>query len=246
MSRIPNLTNIETPKHNNFKVINIKEYQIPEIETIVLKDEQSIFKFINKVKSIVRTSIEYQDYVYFLKEYVDMRYCSILNNVKNYDYMNKKYNSKIKIEIHHEPFTLHDIIHTIIRKHQAEGIEINELTVAEECMYLHYKNMVGLTPLSITVHELVHNNKLFIPLDSLYGDYMKFYRKYKTYMTPELIEKIQYKMEKTRQIKEADFDILKTKFIYYNIEGMSIPSILNYDTDFDEFIKKNNMYNIKI
>ena len=42
-------------------------------------------------------------------------------------------------------------------------------------MEKHFNNEVGLVPLSVTAHELVHNStKLFLPLTVVYGNYSAF------------------------------------------------------------------------
>ena len=53
-------------------------------------------------------------------------------------------------------------------------------------MWNHYRMVVGLIPLSETVHELVHNGFLFIPTYAPFGYYKKFYQDYEPYIDPEL------------------------------------------------------------
>jgi hypothetical protein len=65
-----------------------------------------------------------------------------------------------------------------------ESIEEND--IAQEVMWNHYRMVVGLIPLSETVHELVHNGFLFIPTTSPFGYYRKFYLDYEPYIDPEL------------------------------------------------------------
>ena len=108
---------------------------------------------------------EYRDYIAYLKEYVDMTHCAFFNNVEN------SQGSRVRIEIHHEPLTLYDIVKTVVNKHIDEGIPLNDFFIADEVMLLHYTNKVGLVPLSKSVHQIIHNsNELIIPLDLLLVD----------------------------------------------------------------------------
>jgi hypothetical protein len=60
--------------------------------------------------------------------------------------------------------------------------------VAKEVMECHYKLIVGLIPLSETVHELAHSHRLFIPVDRVIGRYKVFVELYKPFIEPEMLE----------------------------------------------------------
>ena len=64
-------------------------------------------RLINGVKKLIRSSMEYRDYVQYLKEYVDMDSCAFFRKVTSNPQENTE-NKKVKIEIHHAPFTLED------------------------------------------------------------------------------------------------------------------------------------------
>lgn len=230
-------------EHDNYEIVIIEDYFDLEYETIsaeeLLKDEKKMFSFIEGVKRIVRSSFEYKEYVDFLKNFKDMRYCSFFNNIKNYDYSNNKYKRNIKIEIHHEPFSMHDIVGTIVRKFIFEDFMLDPLLIAEEVMRVHYMNMIGLIPVCLTAHQLVHNNKIFVPMNSVKGRYEKFYNEYKRYMASEVIEKYKYKEAKTKDYNHKDnTKILETKFIYYKYNGSDLCMIDGNESDFERFLDK--------
>jgi hypothetical protein len=75
-----------------------------------------------------------------------------------------------KIEFHHHPFTLWDIVETVIRKHIEAFKEYNAFDVAEEVATMHYSFLVGLMPLSPGVHKLFDDG-LFIHPDLAIGDW---------------------------------------------------------------------------
>jgi hypothetical protein len=149
-----------------------------------------------------------------------MTSCSFFSNISN------KNNTSIGIEIHHEPFTLFDITQIIVEKFIDQDMEINPLLISDEVMKLHYRDMVGLIPLSTTVHQLVHDSKLFIPLQNVYGDYVKFLKEYAEYIPSEINNMLEIKLKLSKDINSADTSILEKKYVYLNVEGFTFPQII--------------------
>ena len=150
--------------------IKIESFAAPtDMEyNVYLNTERDKEKFIKRVEKVVRSSMEYRDYIAFLKEYVNMNHCAFFNNVENAQ------GSRVRIEIHHEPLTLFDIVKVVVNKHIDEGIPLNDLYISDEVMNLHYTNQVGLIPLSKSIHQIVHNsNEIIIPITLVFGDYKK-------------------------------------------------------------------------
>ena len=205
-----NIDIIKLPKTENM------EYSV-DIETPKAKR-----KFIERCKRTIRKSKEYKDYIRFLKDNLDMDRCAFFNHV------NKTKESKISIEIHHEPFVLEDIVHIVMEKHLHEGIKLNEFDIADDVMKLHYENKVGLIPLSKTLHELYHNNTgentFFIPIYMCYGNYVEFIKDYWDYMDDSLKSKIEKKIEMSKSIRPEDYEkLLETKFQYIEVDGVDLP-----------------------
>lgn len=176
-------------------------------------------KFIKTCENVIRKSTEYKEYIRFLKNNLNMDACIVLSNIKNGN--GKRYH----IEIHHEPFTLFDIVETVISKRLDLGESINALNVADEVMDLHYSGMVGLVPLTTTMHELVHNGRIFIPLQYIYHKYNEFFKEYEQYMNTSLIEKIEAKVNLSLQTQDLVSDSLNVEFVYLNVDGFSFPEI---------------------
>ena len=63
--------------------------------------------------------------------------------------------------------------------------------VAKEITMLHYKLLIGLIPLSKTVHQLVHDGKLFIPVENVMGRYRTFVDIYKPFCETEQLETLE-------------------------------------------------------
>lgn len=197
----PNKTEIESNTYYNDILVldNIPKYDIQDYDIF---DDKDFKKYIMDIERIVRQSVEYRQFVNYLRENMNMNKCSFFENVSNSDTF------KIRIELHHHPFTLYDIVLTIFNKRlfYKESLEVE--MVAKEVMYVHYFLLVGIIPLSETVHELVHNQVLFVPLDRVMGNWEEFINMYGEWIPPETMEKI---------------DELKTRTLAYNeVSNLSI------------------------
>lgn len=187
---------------------------IPEYD----KEDYDLFspkgfrKYISDVKKFIRNSFEYRKLVQYLKQNMDMNECSFFKNINSTEL------SKIKIELHHSPFTLEDIVLTVYNKRSFYGESLEVEEVAEEVVYIHYFIMVGLIPLSTTVHELVHSQNIFIPCQDVFGDYKEFMDIYKNWMDPELIDKINAIEDKSKTFNnELNMNLLRQTTIPVNM-----------------------------
>jgi hypothetical protein len=85
--------------------------------------------------------------------------------------------------------------------------------------------MVGLIPLSTTVHELVGNNYVFVPTTHVFGKYKEFVERYDEFIDPELkailarIEEATLAYDETRA-----HDLLQRHYIYLNIGDQQLPT----------------------
>lgn len=160
--------------------------EIPEFDTqdYDIYNDKDFDRYIEDIKRVVRQSREYRLFVDYLRENMDMNKCSFLENVTNKDTF------KIKIELHHSPLTLHDIVLTVFNKRMFYNESLEIEMVAKEVMYVHYFLMVGIIPLSQTVHELVHTQSIFIPLGKSMGNWEEFIDIYREWAPPEVLDKI--------------------------------------------------------
>ena len=215
----------KTGKYDNSNDIIVKKFDKvePFDRTVILPTPASEVKFIKKVEKIVRSSEEYKEFIKYLKEYIDMTYCSYFNGVTT------KGSRKVSIHIHHEPFTLYDLVQIVMSKWQAQDKPLSHLLVAEEVCKIHYQGRTGLIPLSATVHSLVHSGKIFIPLQNLYGRYSEFVEEYGAYIPDEILEVLEVKVKKSRELTEEDTSILEKKFVYLEVDGMTFPQPIEED-----------------
>ena len=185
----------------------------------VFQKEKDKVRFIKKVEAMIRRSDEYRDHIKFLKTHLDMDRCAVLKGLSNTN------GRKYRIEIHHEPFTLFDIVQTVLNKYERLGIPFNQFIIADEVEELHYDGKIGLVPLSKTMHDLVHDDKIFIPLQLIYHAYDEFYDEYEEDIDPKVKEKVQRKVDLSLKCGDILSDVLDPEFVYVDIEGMKMPEI---------------------
>lgn len=217
----PPVTDNEEKVEVNGNIKTVTYSEVPEIENeIHLKTKAEIFSFVNEIKAICRKSLEYEDYTSYLRTNVGMDSCAFFKGIS------KQTNRKIKIEIHHTPLTLADIIRIVVKKAIATGEELNSLLLAEEVMELHYANRVGLIPLSKTLHELADNtDKLKIPIYMIYGNFKEFIKAYEDYIDEEddIKAKIAQMIAWTKELKSSDYNVLEEEYTYLKMDGFEIP-----------------------
>lgn len=201
------------------KEIDISIEELPQRPVPKYNTPRDREKYIKTCESVIRKSMEYKDYIKFLKDNLDMNRCIVLSNLKNEG--GKHY----RIEIHHEPFTLFDIVETVIAKRIENEESIDVLSVADEVMDLHYSGMVGLIPLTITMHKLVHSGRIFVPLQYIYHKYNEFYKEYEPYISFNLNDKIEAKVNLSLQTENLVSDALDVEFTYLNIDGFDFPTV---------------------
>lgn len=201
----------------NDNIIQLDE--VPEYDFVDwnLDDGRDFKNYITAVKRSCRNSIEYKRLIRFLKENIGMNQCSFFNDIDDDIY--KSYRG-VKIEIHHEPFTIEDIIGIVTRKRMAFGEDMDEESTAQEVMILHYKCMVGLIPLSTTAHKVIHGRYQLIPLDHVFGDYKKFIDLYKDFITDDQFEYIK-NIEEASAMGYADSfkKLFSKRFMYVDYKG---------------------------
>ena len=206
--------------------INVEKFGMPEpMEySVYLNNEKDKVKYVKRIEQIIRSSNEYRDFIVYLKDYVDMNHCAFFNAMSN------EPGTKVRIEIHHDPLTLFDIVAIVVAKYEKEGIPLNDLYIAEEVLDLHYRNMVGLIPVSKSIHQAVHyGDDIVIPLQLIYGDWTKFLDEYSDYMDEDdpicesIISKLERRKNETRDIVNDIKNALEPKYTYIEVDGFELP-----------------------
>ena len=203
-----------------------------------LMDEKDTKRYFADIERRVRQSFEYRKFVNYLRENMDMNKCSIYENVSNAESFN------IKIHIHHEPITLYDIVVTIYNKRKFYHEDLSIFMVAKEVMYIHYCLMVGLIPLAETVHELVHNQYLFIPTTKVFGHYKAFMEQYNDFL-PDGLEETLKEIEKASEEYTDQLQVLEKHYIYLDTgEIQKSPDLVKLEQDLRQRIYGNTQPNL--
>jgi len=209
---------IKKVETNGIKEEVLEINSIPKFDTedYDLFDKKDFNKYMTSIEKIVRGSFEYRTFINFIRENMEMNTCSFIANVSNAD------NFKIKIEIHHDPITLYDYCLIVYNKRVANNEPLDEELVAKEVMFLHYNLLIGLIPLSQTVHQLVHNNYLFIPLTHIMGKWQEFIKAYDEFIPAEIKDKLDRSIEFTQSYDDNmnDNHLLDRKYIYLDTSGI--------------------------
>lgn len=205
-------------KERPMRTLDIKIEEKPERPSYAFRNNKERLRYCTMIKIMVRNSTEYREYIKFLKKYMNMNKCVAYKNLQT---DNKRYS----IEIHHDPFTLMEIINVVVSKRQELGESLNPYLVAEEVLELHYDDKVGLINLSVTAHELAEKGRIFIPLQMIYQRYDKFVEEYEEYMDSTLKQKIEMIIQMSQKCDQIVSDVLDPEFTYINIEGVDFPEV---------------------
>ena len=212
-----------TDEFRNANVMVINDIPVYDTEDYDLFNEKDFKKYIDDIERMVRSSKEYRDYIQYLRMYMDMNASAFLKNVTNID------TTKIKIEIHHTPFTLLDITLTVFNKRSRLAQSLDIEMVAKEVAYLHYFLYVGLIPLSKTEHKLVHNQALFIPLNLVLGKFEDFIEMYNKDIPEDAMARYNTYVDMTKHYNPTmNTEILQINPTYLKLPGTDANTLGSY------------------
>ena len=161
------------------------------------ESSKELHGFIRKVEMLVRKSPEMRYYIQYLKDELDLGHCYFYKNLTTED---------TSIELHHYPFSLYDVCEIVVKKailDTTSNTFFSTFKLAEVVVSLHYQKMIGLVPLTVTLHQLAHDGNLFIPMGAVYGDVRKFVKMYRGYISSSLIETLEGILTATPSQAEA-------------------------------------------
>ena len=214
-------TQAKKPKvERPIKTLNIEIDESPERPKFLDRSAKERRKFITTIEQMVRSSDEYKEYIKYLKTHFDMAHCEIFPKVISGN------GRKYSIDIHHEPFYLAWIVDTVIRKRQDLQESLNPFLIADEVMDLHYKGWIGLIPLSKTAHELVHSDRITIPLQYIYQRYDLFFKEYEMWISDYVKDIIKLKIELSTKCASFQSDVLlNPEVTYVHIDEFPFPEV---------------------
>ena len=212
-----------TPQFDNAQVMIMEEVPDYTTEDYDLFNEKDFKKYIDDVEKMVRSSREYREAVQYMRKYMDMNTSAFSININNIE------SNKIKIELHHTPFTLYDIALAVFNRRSRLGEPLDIELVAKEVAYIHYLLIVGLIPLSKTEHKLVHNQALFVPVDKVLGNYEKFIDMYEKDIPEDAMARYNTYVELTKNYNHQDNTrVLEISPTYLKLPGSDEQSLGAY------------------
>ena len=213
---------------NNTQIMIMENIPSYDTEDYDLFNEKDFKKYIDDIERMVRSSREYREAVQYMRKFINMNTSLFFQNINNIE------TTKIKIELHHHPFTLYDIVLTVFNKRSRLQEPLDIELVAKEVAYLHYFLIIGLVPLSRTEHKLVHNQALFIPLKLndkpiVLGDYNKFIEMYERDIPEDAIVRFNTYKDLTKNYNQViNTEILKISPTYLQLPGSDNKSLGAY------------------
>ena len=178
-------------------------------ETTIDADEYS--HFIYNIESQFRKLRFYKDYK-----------ASLYNYGLDYDQQMKGINSNMaSIEMHHHLPTLKEAAIIISEKNIRTKGYVNSFDVIAELVEAHRRNIMGVIMMSITNHQLYHDNpNAFIPIGQLFGYPLIFLQEYYPYFTMDIAYRwlLQFKMNEqySGQVNWPNFAVARQQLMNYS------------------------------
>ena len=169
------IVKLEYDKNN---IIHLDDIPDIDFDMKMTSVNEKYYKYVTKM---CRHTPEYRDFIQFMKHNLNVDHCSFYEgySIKN----------GFTIELHHAPFTLYDYVEACCTKSMSKNGWVETFKICEEVISLHYKFMVGLTPLNPTAHKLVHSDVLPVHPKIIIGDWKGFYGEYSAWLSEAAIKK---------------------------------------------------------
>ena len=164
--------NIE-PEDDNIEVLGSNQQYSLAMYMDKNVDSKYLTKFIKAVEKFVRQNDDYRMWLSALREEPQLSQDAFLHNISS---------QEAEIQLHHFPFNLYNIVQVITESMLAKNERVSTFIVADRVIRLHFDGVVGLVPLSITMHQLAHLGKVKFLRSQIYGKWEQFYNEYKDYM----------------------------------------------------------------
>lgn len=167
------IDNIEPPDDNIEILGKNQEYSL----TMYMPpnaDSRYFVKFIKATERMIRGNTDYKLWLTSLRESDEYGYDQFLNNITS---------DEAEIQLHHFPINLYNICQIVIEKLFDEEKKVSSFIVADEVIRLHLRGIIGLVPLSTTMHEIAHNSELKFLRWQIKGNWETFVNEYEEYLS---------------------------------------------------------------
>lgn len=129
----------------------------------LISEENMAHRFMENIKALIRSSLEYKLWVKWFKNEYGPPICSVSDNTTT-------------IEIHHHPLTLEDYVDIALSFIYKNNLTYSSPLIADLVMRWHYMGIVGACFMSKTYHMRFHeDHDISIPENSIHGDFKTFF-----------------------------------------------------------------------
>jgi hypothetical protein len=181
-------------------------------------DPKYFTKFIKNVERMIRGNDDYKIWLSSLRDELKLSKDAFLVNLTS---------DEVEIQLHHFPFNLYSIVRIVSEYMLNNDMKLSTFIVADEVIKLHLNGVIGLVPLSVTMHELAHLGKLTFLRTQIFGNWEDFYNEFKDYLDDYEVNIIR-KLLSTNQISVTDEDLVMLG--YSDVE----PTASELESEFDE------------
>lgn len=147
-------------------------------------DEKEMGRFIKSCEFLIRRSPEYNVWTEYIRETLGFTDCQVTG----------EQHAHTKVDIHHHPFTLFDIVKGVVCKHLSNAVPFCSYDISEEVIGMHYKLQVPYCLLVRSIHEKYHNGYIRLPMEIVRGECSHYLDNYLKYLDGDECENITYKL----------------------------------------------------
>ena len=197
---------VKTPIQNPTVDSEYSFYELPYFKTDdYFFDVENEVKFIESIERSVRKSKYYKRYISHLKTDFGLNFCQVKGNIQE----NEDDKHEL-IEMHHGPvLTLFDCVAIVLEYSLVHKLNVSTFDIANIIIKEHFDHHIQTVMLCETVHQEVHDGKIFLNLNQGFGDLNAFLTKYKDGLLPEQILKINKYIELSKENDSYDNNVMK-------------------------------------
>lgn len=204
MQNLPNI-DYKKPVKNPTIDADTSRYELPFYKDVdYLANLDNFVGFVKAVERQVRSDKHYNRYIAYVRNDIGLNCCQVLSNIVIDDEK-----SVTKLEMHHGPIlTLFDYVAIVVDWMIATNKRITTFSVANIILDEHFNNNIQIVMLSETVHQLVHEGKVFLNINHAFGDLNAFIKKYRAGISDEYIERINKYLNTCKKYDSFDNHVL--------------------------------------
>lgn len=161
--------------------------------------------YIKGIEKMVRGNKYYKRYISHLKNDFGLNFCQVKGNIQE----NEDDKHEL-IEMHHGPvLTLFDCVAIVLEYSLVHKLNVSTFDISNIIIKEHFDHHIQTVMLCETVHQEVHDGKIFLNFNQGFGDLNAFLTKYKDGLLPEQILKINKYIELSKENDSYDNNVMQ-------------------------------------